>query len=131
MFRIKLVEFKEGKSNFTTDECWFHFSLPVFRSSEHYPTKDILTARWITDGIERCVLGHVAPRFLSQTSNLDGRVAQIVDIFDESSCRRKIEYSNEFQGVCRAVLIDYGTPNDLTMKGMLSDIESDVDVDED
>ena len=131
MFRIKLVEFKEGKSNFTTNVCWFHFSLPVFRSLEAFPTKEILTARWVTDGIERCVLGHVAPRFLSQKENLDGRLAQIVDIFDESSCRRKIEYSKEFRGVCRAVLIDYGTPNDLLMNGMLSDIESDADVDED
>ena len=76
------------------------------------------------------MLGHLAPEFFSHKETLDGRVAQVVEIFDETSCKRKIEYSKEFQGVCRAVLIDYGTPNDLSMKDMLSDIESDVSVDE-
>ena len=70
------------------------------------------------------MLGYLAPEFLAYKEALDGRVAQIVEVFCDSSSTKKNEYSRAFRGVCRAVLLDFGGSDDIEMESMLSDLDS-------
>ena len=128
VFRIKIEEIKEGMNFFLLVFVLSISALTSFRRQELFPAKEILTARWITDGTERCVIGHLPAKFLEHKDNLQGRLAQIVEVLEDSSCSNKRAYSKANEGVCIAVLIDYFREEDKILSELLSEPESDASV---
>jgi hypothetical protein len=60
---------------------------------------------WITDGIDRCLVGFVDINQLRQPVNLDGKVGQIVEFLSESDDDNDQARSRMFQGICLAAII--------------------------
>ena len=58
---------------------------------------------------------------------LEGRLAQVVDIFFLSGCTIKKEYSDAHSGVCLAAIVDRSVPGDAALNECLSLVESDSD----
>ena len=128
VFRIKIEEIREGMNFFLLVFVLSISSLTSFRRQELFPAKEILTARWITDGTKRCVIGHLPAKFLEHKDNLQGRLAQVVEVLEDSPCSNKRAYSKANQGVCIAVLIDFFREEDKLLSELLSEPESDASV---
>ena len=62
-----------------------------------------------------------------QASNLEGRIAQVVDIFSRSQAPSKIAYSNKHGGVCHAILVDKAAPMDKLLNSLLPEVDSGTD----
>ena len=123
-----MEEIKEGMKFLLLILVLSFLSLTSFQLEELFPAKEILTARWITDGTERCVIGHLPAKFLEHKDNLQGRLAQIVEVLEDSPCSNKRAYSKANEGVCIAVLIDYYREEDELLNELLSEPESDASV---
>ena len=56
---------------------------------------------------------------------LEGRLAQVVDIFFLSGCTIKKGYSDAHSGVCLAAIVDRSVPGDAALNECLSLVDSD------
>ena len=81
--------------------------------------------RWVTDGIDRCTVGHVGEKYAHLLDHLDGRLAQVVEIFSQSRSASKIAYNAAKDGVVLAVIVDWFEPLDSTINGLLDSFDSD------
>ena len=65
-----------------------------------------LATYWISDGIDRCRVGFLLRHLLKQCQEYDGRIAQVVDIYEGSDSPAKKRKNVRNSGCCEAVLID-------------------------
>ena len=65
-----------------------------------------LAAYWIEDGIDRCHVGFLPRHLLKHWKEYDGRIAQIVEMYNDSENSAKRRKSQRNLGCCCAVLID-------------------------
>ena len=93
-------------------------------------SSSILAAVWITDGMERCIVGFVDPRALAVGQRLEGRLGQVTELFSLSPSSTKKRYSTAHKGVCLAALIDSYLPGDELINSYLDPVESDESEDE-
>ena len=77
--------------------------------------KEYIAAVWVTDGADRCILGYLPDKYMGFADVLEGRLAQVVDIFFLSGCTIKKHYSDAHSGVCLAAIIDRSVPGELGM----------------
>lgn len=87
-------------------------------------------AYWVSEGSDRCLVGHVSEEFKRYFSRLEGRLAQVVQIYAFSRASKKIAYSLLHNGVCHAMLVDKGSQGDSVMNQCLTIVETDSDSDE-
>ena len=87
--------------------------------------KEFVVARWVTDGIARCVVGRVGSSNRELLQQLEGRIAQVVQVFSKSKAPNKKAYSKANGGICLAVLVDRYTPGDELINQHLSLMDSD------
>lgn len=89
---------------------------------------EVIAAVWITDGDERCILGHLPSKYDSMAVDLEGRCAMVVDVFRLSDSRTKRNYSTKNEGACYVRLIDRDTEElDQQIGSIMSEVESDVE----
>ena len=64
---------------------------------------------WVTDGVDRCLVGFLPRHLVLHKSQYDGKIAQVVEFLKdaESASLRNRSYKN--RGICRAVIIDANT----------------------
>ena len=89
---------------------------------------------WVTEGTDRCLVGRVGEEFKPFFKRLEGRIAQVVEIFPCSDEPKKLEYSRKRHGVCHVMLIDRLVDGDMAMMDCLDLVEascSDEDEDDD
>jgi hypothetical protein len=65
-----------------------------------------LAAYWISDGIDRCRVGFLPRHLLKDWQVYNGRIAQVVDIYEGSESPAKKRKNVRNSGCCEAVLID-------------------------
>jgi hypothetical protein len=65
-----------------------------------------LAAYWISDGIDRCHVGFLPRHLLKDWQVYNGRIAQVVDIYEGSDSHAKKRKNVRISGCCEAVLID-------------------------
>ena len=65
-----------------------------------------LAVIWISDGIDRCCVGFLPRHLVKQWQEYDGRIAQVVDLYQESESPTKQRKNVRNCGCCEAVLID-------------------------
>ena len=65
-----------------------------------------LAAYWISDGIDRCRVGFLPRHLLKSWQAYNGRIAQVVDIYEGSESPTKKRTNVRNYGYCEAVLID-------------------------
>ena len=83
----------------------------------------MIAAVWVTEGIDRCVVGYVPPKYNRFLDDLNGRLAQVTSIYSKNDgLKRKRDFHN-YQGVVRAVLIEGPGPVDEEYNRLLSDDE--------
>ena len=87
--------------------------------------KEYIAAVWVTDGADRCILGYLPDKYMGFADVLEGRLAQVVDIFFLSGCTIKKEYSDAHSGVCLAAIVDRSVPGDAALNECLSLVDSD------
>ena len=66
-----------------------------------------LAAYWVTDGIDRCRVGFLPRHSIYHALDFDGRLVQVVDMFDNAESPAKRRCSHKNRGVCQAALIDF------------------------
>ena len=86
-------------------------------------------AYWVTEGWDRCIIGHVSEEFKFYFGRLEGRLAQVVKIYAASRSSKKKQYSTLHNGVCHAILVDKGSLSDSVMNKCLTIVDSDSDSD--
>jgi hypothetical protein len=101
-----------------------------FNSSDDNTYRTIQGAFWVTEGADRCIVGRLAPELKEQQGNLEGRIAQVIEIFSRSASTSKIAYSNKHGGVCLAMLVDKAAPMDSFLNAYLPEVHSESDSDE-
>jgi hypothetical protein len=74
---------------------------------------------WVTEGTDWCLVGRVSNDFKPFFQRLEGRIAQVVDIFPCSDERKKREYSKKRKGVCHVMLVDRLVEGDMAMMEVL------------
>lgn len=84
----------------------------------------------MTEAWDRCLVGRVSEDFQKHFGRLEGRLAQVVEIYSNSTSSKKKEYSSLNDGVFHATLVDKGTMKDSVMTKCLRMIDSDSDSDE-
>jgi hypothetical protein len=65
-----------------------------------------LACYWISDGIDRCRVGFLPRHLVKQWREYDGRIAQVVDLYEGSDSPTKKRKNVRSCGCCEAVLID-------------------------
>ncbi|KAI2503944.1 hypothetical protein MHU86_10510 [Fragilaria crotonensis] len=65
-----------------------------------------LAVYWISDGIDRCRVGFLPRHLTKQWQLYDGRIAQVVDVYEGSESPTKRRKNTRNCGCCEAVLID-------------------------
>ena len=65
-----------------------------------------LAVYWISDGIDRCHVGFLPRHLIKQWREYDGRIAQVVDLYEGSDSPTKKRKNTRNCGCCEAVLID-------------------------
>jgi hypothetical protein len=98
--------------------------------SDRKKYRTILGAFWVTEGFDRCLIGHVSEDFKAHFSRLEGRLAQVVEIYSGSTSSKKNAYSVLHNGVCHAMLVDKGTLSDEVMNQSLVIVDTDSDSEE-
>ena len=111
-----LVFFKSSLTNI--------FDLP---ENNQYTT--ICAAYWVTEGVERCIVGRVSQAFSDCFHGLEGRIAQVVEIYCNLRSAKKDAHSKKHNGVCIVELIDSHVDRDNLSYGCDSIIESNSDSD--
>ena len=138
LVRFKSVIVEGGKSFFAS--TWFlgifsnqSFLLKPFFSAGPRGYSSICGVYWVTEGTDRCLVGHVSDEFKPFFKRLEGRIAQVVDIFPCSDERKKQEYSKKRNGVCHVMLVDRLVEGDMAMMDVLDLVDepsSDDDIDD-
>ena len=65
-----------------------------------------LAVYWISDGIDRCRVGFLPRHLVKQWQQYDGRIAQVVELYQGSDSPTKKRKNVRNCGCCEAVLID-------------------------
>jgi hypothetical protein len=65
-----------------------------------------LAVYWISDGIDRCRVGFLPRHLMKQWQKYDGRIAQVVDVYEGSDSPTKRRKNIRNCGCCEAVFID-------------------------
>jgi hypothetical protein len=60
---------------------------------------------WVTDGIDRCLVGFLPRNCVRNRASYNGRVAQIVEFLNNSEEPADRQRSKEMQGACRAAFL--------------------------
>jgi hypothetical protein len=60
---------------------------------------------WVTDGIDRCLVGFLPRHCIHHKDDYNGRVAQVVEFLKESENPAKRRRSHSMKGVCMAALL--------------------------
>lgn len=79
---------------------------------------------WVTRGMDRCLIGFLPDKYLLHKDILNGRLAQIDEIYVGSKSRSKKRYSDRHEGVCYAVLVDAPRNGDQGINGHLFIVDS-------
>jgi len=86
-----------------------------------------LAAIWVTEGENRCIVGHLPEVYNEYKKNLEGRLAQVITNYSSSRDANKIAFSNARDGVCHAILVDKAVPGDEVLDSIVTLVDSDVD----
>ena len=65
-----------------------------------------LAVYWISDGIDRCCVGFLPRHLVKQWQQYDGRIAQVLELYQGSDSPTKKRKNVRNCGCCEAVLID-------------------------
>jgi hypothetical protein len=65
-----------------------------------------LAAYWIADGIDQCQVGFEQKHLVKQWETYDGRIVQVVDLYNGSESPTKRRKNARNYGCCEALLID-------------------------
>jgi hypothetical protein len=68
--------------------------------------KSALAVYWISDGIDHCRVGFLPRHLMKQWQKYDGRIAQVVDVYEGSDSPTKRFKNVRNCGCCEAVFID-------------------------
>ena len=105
------------------------FSHSSFRTAVLNNYATVIAAVWVTDGIDRCIIGHVDPAAIKHAERLEGRLCQVTNFFLKSTSTAKNEYSSVHNGVIIAQIIDKYVPGDEVLNEYIDNIDSDLEDD--
>jgi hypothetical protein len=80
-------------------------SLFVSVSSDHGVEETALGAYWVTDGIDRCLVGFLPRHCVKHKLKYEGRVAQVVEFLKTSESPSARQRSHRNRGVCLAAFL--------------------------
>ena len=81
------------------------------RSSIFFSTTDTqkeetaIGVYWVTDGIDRCLVGFLPRHCVPYKEQYNGRVAQVVEFLKGSESSSIRRYSHKNRGVCKAAFL--------------------------
>ena len=130
LIRFKRTTVEGGKWKKQWSISSFILLHAVLLLSDRNKYRTILGAYWVTEGWDRCLIGHVSEEFQQYFSRLEGRLAQVVEIYSASRSSKKKQYSTLHNGVCHAMLVDKGSLSDSAMASCLTIVDSNSDSDE-
>jgi len=110
---------------FSTIVLLFHHSPLLFDTTVRDPYATVVAAVWVTEGSDRCVVGHVNPAAIAHFERLEGRLCQVVEIFSSSKSKSKLDYSAANNGVVLAQIINKYVPGDDILNNYVEVIDSD------
>ena len=84
-------------------------------------------AFWVTEGADWCLVGRVNEQLKELFPRLEGRIAQVTEIYVQSRRRKKTAFSTRHDGVCFAILVDEFRENDDKFNEYLEMVSSDSD----
>jgi hypothetical protein len=61
---------------------------------------------WVTDGIDRCLVGFLPRHCIPHRRDFDGKLAQIIEFLEASTNPAERARSQRMRGSCMAALID-------------------------
>ena len=121
----------------STVSCFFHYDSINFALTGTFTSFSDVNKRttkagvyWVTRGMDRCLIGFLPDKYLIHKGILNGRLAQIDEIYTVSKSQSKKRYSDCHEGVCYGILVDTPRNGDRGINDQLYMIESSSDEDE-
>ena len=71
-----------------------------------------LAVYWVMDGLDRCRVGFLPRHLIKHKEDYDGKLAQVVDLLEESASPSDRAKSKRNYGVCRAVIVEAEGPKE-------------------
>jgi hypothetical protein len=127
-FKKRLVE--TGKCHFCSLATSPTLTTADFDLECLHEIKTIGAAMLVSDGVVQCCVGRLACSYDRTLDHMDGRLAQVVELFDESKSQHKIDYNSANNGVCLAVIVDKLAPGDRALNSLVEGIDLDSSSDE-
>lgn len=85
--------------------CTFSSLMALFRLSDAGAEELAIGVFWVTDGIDRCLVGFLPRHLIPYRSKYEGRAAQIVEFLKHSEEPAERKRSHKMRGVCLAALL--------------------------
>ena len=79
--------------------------------------------------MDRCLVGFLPDKYLIHKKILNGRLAQVEEIYVGSKSQSKKRYSDAHEGVCYAILVDAPRNGDKGVNELLFIVEESSDED--
>jgi len=122
---VKSRKFLVFLKDFLTYSHRCHVFLCHSTGNDSYAT--IIAAIWVSEGVDRCIIGRVNPAALSHSDRLEGRICQVVEFFSHSQNPSKSSFSDEHGGVLLAQVVDRYLPGDDALNQFVEGFDDDDD----
>ena len=93
----------DGMNNFFF--LTWHSTLLLHTPSDAGVEESAIGVYWVTDGIDRCLVGFLPRHCVHHKQKYDGRVAQIVELLKDSDSPSARRRSHLKRGVCMAAFL--------------------------
>ena len=78
----------------------------IVAEPEEAKEEDVIGVYWVSDGIDRCLVGFLPYHLMFRKHLYDGKLAQVVEFLRESEFDADQKKNLDKKGVCRTVLIE-------------------------
>lgn len=127
LIRLKRTTVAVGTSMIRSLNVFPSLLILVFNFADANEYRSILGAYWVTEGVDRCLVGRVADALREHFSHLDGRLVQVLDIYSNSNHFKRRDFARAHGGVCHAILVDEFLEGDQLLNSLLVVVDSDSD----
>ena len=97
----------------------------LFHATGQAKYRTLLLAVWVTEGVDRCVVGYLPEKYHRHADELNGRLFQVVELFSKATAPNKKRYCECYKGVCIAALVEDVGGIDTLISDVVSCNESD------
>ncbi len=106
--RFRSIQIINGKCNEFVVPNQHNFFSPIqdFDIADKEEEESPMGVYWVTDGLDRCLVGFLPRKMVRMRNDFDGKVAQVTEFLKASDYAADRSRSRRMHGICMAAIIN-------------------------